>query len=720
MTLSLPNYENQVDQDSNLLPRKGSYKSVADIFIGAGGDAFRKPGRMTVTECAMKYVVIRRPGARSGHWDESQSPYMVEPQDLLSSRELRAIIFVGPSQSGKTEALIINWLAYAVIHDPMDMIVFNPTQQNARDFAVRRIDRLNANSPEVRARLIRSRAYDNKGSKTYKSGMILNLSWPTTSEMAGKPVPHIALTDYDRMDDSIGDEGSPFDLAYMRTTTFKSFAMTVAESSPSRPIEDMRWVPSTPHEAPPCKGILSLYNRGDMRRLYWPCPYCAEYFEGRWEHLKYEQKENVWDAADTVRMICPHCDEEIWPDQRQFMLDYSTWLKGGQYFKNGRVRGKAPRTRIASFWLRGVAAGFMTWGELVVKFINAQRQFDRTGDETALQQFHNNDLGEPYIAKSQELERLPEALQDRSEPFEERHVHSGVRFLIAAIDVQKNMFKIQVHGIGPGTPYDITIIDRYDIRKSERIDPEMDGFAWVKPGTYQEDWRLIVKEVMQKTYPLDDGTGRRMPIKLTVCDSGGEDGVTTQAYDFYRFLRKEGMAARFHLVKGNPTVGAPRTYIDFPDSRQRSKFAVARGDVPVLFLNSNMLKDTLNHRLYSEEPGKGMIRFPAWLPMWFYKELCVEHRDEKGKWVGTRGIRNEAWDLLYYCIGACASSLIRAEQINWISPPNWSDHWASNSLIISAVEVEKQVAALTKPVRKRIDFAELGRALASDTESHDG
>src|SRR5688572_25462252 len=146
----LTTYANRVDQDKNLLPRKGRFKSAADIFISVAGEAFRKPGRMTVTDCAKKYVVIKRPGARSGHWDETQSPYMVEPQNLLSSRELQALIFVGPSQSGKTEALIINWLGYSVMQDPMDLIIFNPTQQNARDFAVRRVDRLNANSPEIR------------------------------------------------------------------------------------------------------------------------------------------------------------------------------------------------------------------------------------------------------------------------------------------------------------------------------------------------------------------------------------------------------------------------------------------------------------------------------------------------------------------------------------------------------------------------------------------
>src|ERR1700687_112580 len=234
--------ENLVDLDPDLTSRKRSlYSSVESIF-GSAADIFRRPDRLSVTDVAEKYVIIRRLGSRSGHWDRTQTPYMVEPQNLFASRELIAIVFCGPSQSGKTESLILNALAYSVIHDPMDMIIFSPTQQAARDFSIRRIDRLNFNSPEMRSRLLKTKTGDNKGNKIYSSGMILSLSWPTVSEMAGKPVGRVLLTDYDRMADNVGDEGSPFDLAAMRATTFGSLSMTVAESSPSRPGTDPRWM----------------------------------------------------------------------------------------------------------------------------------------------------------------------------------------------------------------------------------------------------------------------------------------------------------------------------------------------------------------------------------------------------------------------------------------------------------------------------------------------
>ena len=697
-----------IEDDPELLPRNGQFKSVEGVF-SAAADVFRPPDRLTVTQVAEKYVVIKKPGGRTSHWSANSTPYMVEPQDLLTSREMSAVIFCGPSQSGKTESLILNWVAYSAIEDPADMILFNPTQQNSRDFSVRRVDRLNFNSPELRRRIMRNRAKDNKQQKIYSSGMILSLSWPTISEMAGKPVGRIALTDYDRIDDDIGGEGSAFDLAFMRTTTFGSFAMTAVESSPSRPVADPRWVASSPHEAPPTTGILSLYNRGDRRRWYWPCPRCGYYFEGKFEHLKWDDKPNALDAADTVRLICPVCNDSIKPSERETMQEYGVWLKDGQSVREGRIVGKGERSKFASFWLNGVAASFQTWSEIVVKFLNATREYEATASESALAQVYNNVIGVPYHPKAEELERLPEILQARAEPLAELMVPLGVRFLVAAVDVQKNAFVVQVHGIGPGVPYDITIIDRFTIHKSNRFDDDGDRL-WVKPGTSQEDWDLLINEVMMKTYPLDDGSLRDMTVKLTVCDSGGREGVTTNAYAFYRELKWKGLANRFHLVRGEPRATAPRTFIDYPDQKRKSRLSAARGDVPVLFLNSNQLKDSLSNRLDSVTPGKGMVRFPDWLQLWFFKELCAERRTDKG-WRNTQGTRNESWDLLYYTIGACVSSLLRVEQIDWLDPPLWAAAWDRNPLVIERRGSDDLLTAVTKPA-KEFDFSELGAALA--------
>ena len=688
-------------------PRTGTYKRASDIFARVGQDLLTPPERLKVSEAAERYRVLNNNGAYSGPWSNLKTPYIVEPMDSLRSRLLSGVVFVGPAQSGKTE-LLLNWAAYSIVVDPMDFLLFTPTQAASRDFSERRVGRMIRHSPAMSERLRKGRSFDNKFDKHFTNGMILTLSWPSVTELAGRPVPRCALTDYDRMTQDVDGDGAPFDLAMKRNTTFKSFGMTLAESSPSFPILDPRWNRPNLHEAPPTEGILALYNRGDRRRWYWPCPRCGEHFIGRWENIRWKaDAPNSVQAGETAYMECPTCGGRIEAHERDEMNFWGRWVPEGQSIdKAGRLHGEARQASIASYWLNGVAAAFTTWPKLVTTYLDAVAEFERNGNEDALKKFFNTDIGDPYLPKAQLLERLPETLKARADvSLGERVVPPGVRFLIACVDVQKNAFVVQVHGIGPGAPYDITIIDRFTLIKSKRQDDSGDTL-WLKPGTYLEDWDVIQEEVMDRLYPLADDPDTYMQIKLTVCDSGGKEGVTTNAYNFHRKLRAEGKAGRFHLAKGVHHPQAPRASIEFPDSKKRDKLAVARGDVPVLYLKSNALKDAVSHRLDATEPGSGMIRFPEWLPDWFYNELCAERRTDKG-WENTPGTRNEAFDLLYYCVGACVSPLLKVENPDfWTKPPIWATEGKDNPLLVGQ---EKSVAT---PEKSAYDLARLGQLLA--------
>lgn len=690
----------------------------------------RPPERLTITQTMEKYVRIVSPGAYIGNYRSDFVPYMQEPADTLTSRDHTGVVFVGPAQTGKTEALILGWLAYSVKTDPADMLIFSPTQSGARDFSMRRVARLHRNSPEIGSLMLKNREANTRFDKQYKTGMIVNLSWPSVAEFAGRPVGRIALTDYDRMPDDVDGEGSPYDLGSKRTTTFGSFAMTMAESSPSRDVENPRWVRTTPHEAPPCKGILGLYNRGDRRRWYWPCPLCDEYFEGKWEDLNWQDKGTVMESAETVRMVCPVNGCIIHPDFRRDMQQWGVWLRDGQGIdKEGRIVGEGVRSNVASFWLNGVAAAFSTWTTLVVNYLNAMQEYERTGSEDSLRKWTTTDLGQPYIPKSMDTDRLPEVLKARADklPYNEvevshERVHRDtnvgvaiqplvphdVRFLVASVDVQSNMFICQVHGVTAGEPYDLVVIDRFAIRKSQRQD-ETGESLWCKPAVHLEDWNEITEEVIRRSYELSDGSGRRMAIKLTVCDSAGRAGCTTNAYNYQRSLKAMGLAPRFHLVKGDTLPSRPRTQITFPDANQKDKLSAARGDVPVMLLNSNALKDALFGRLENQNPGRGMFRYPTWIPDYWYSEMCAEIRTEKG-WEATNYKRNEAIDLSYYALAACISVLIRAEGIDWNKPPGWAATWEKNDLIFSPVTKESK--PFDKPNEMQYDFASLGKTLA--------
>ncbi len=641
---------------------------------------------------------------------------MIEPQNMVMSRDHTSVVFCGPSQTGKTEGLIINGCAYIVKCNPMDVIVFGPSQTAARDFSKRRIDRMHRHSKYLKAELLSGQHADNTHDKTYRSGMMLSISWPSGNEMSSKPVPVTMLTEYDRMPDDVDGEGSPFLLAQKRTTTFGSMAMTVVDSSPSRDVEDLKWKPKTAHEAPPCTGILGLYNQGDRRRWYWPCPHCGEYFEGHFGLLKYETSKVVDGekvalspsaAGDTVYMECPKSGCRISPTEKHGMNLRGVWLTDGEKIrKDGTRYGEPTVSASATYWLRGTAATYIAWKSLVVKYLNAEKTYQETGSQDDLKTTTNTDQGDPYFPRGSETNRLAEDLMDQAVSLPKQMVPHDVRALFALCDVQKNRWEVQVMGIRPApVGYDAVVIDRFPIIKSKRLDDE-DERLWVKPASYLEDWDLVEEEVMNRTYPLCDGSGE-MGIRMTFCDSGGKEGVTSMIYDFYRKLKKEGKAHRFMPVKGDPHPNAPRAAVSYPDTKRKDRMAQARGEIPVLFFNTNSLKDTLNNMLDRSEAGGGKIDFPDWLDLQFFEELTVETRD-RGKWENKGKRRNESWDLCAYFIGACVWQ--RVDRVDWDNPPLWLAPWSRNPLVTLTAIAQKEAVDKREP--KPQSFADLAADLA--------
>lgn len=694
-----------------------SFKTLEQMMVQAA-EAVRPPERLSVSQAAEKYRKLENQMSYVGPWKNSMTPYLTEPMDILNSREFTGMVFVGPAQCGKTD-MFLNWQTYSVICDPADLMLIQTAQDTARDFSIRRVERLHRHTAAVGERLLPRRDADNTYDKKYMSGMLLTLSWPTINQLSGRPIPRLWLTDYDRMVEDVDDEGSPFDLARKRATSFRSHGMTAVESSPGRVITDPKWQRKTPHEAPATTGILSLYNRGDRRLYYWHCISCHNSFEPNFNLLRTNDSKDQMEQAEGAHMDCPHCgqiyshdpsnDGMEGPGKHVMNAEEAAWVGDGQQWTPEKeLVGNKMRSDIASFWLKGMCAAFSDWKTLYLNWIKAEEEYVNTGSEKALKTTVNVDQGLAYLPKSQADLRVPEQLKARAKNYGDRVVPWGVRFLIATIDLQKNRFVVQVHGIGAGL--DIWVIDRFEIKKSDRLDEDGEHL-WVNPGAYPEDWKLLVKHVLKKTYPLGDGSGRHMAIKQVVSDSGGSEGFTTNAYAFYRWLRRyepgfeDGklgatqeddllwdptLAARFMLLKGASSPEAPRVEIKFPDSQRKDRHAEARGEIPVLMVNPNMLKDSLNMRLDRTEPRGGRINFPDWLGPNFYSELCVETKDPKGRWINPKGYRNESWDLLVYCLASLLMPNVMAEYINWDEqPPGWAKDWDDNDLVFNPATKEK-------------------------------
>lgn len=709
-----------------------SFNTLEGLVLDAA-EAARPPERLTVSEFAERHRKLNNPGSYVGPWKNSMTPYLVEPMDILTDRTKTKMAFVGSAQTGKTD-MFLNYLGHATKCDPADMLLVQTTQKTAKDFSILRVDKLHRHSPDVGAMLAPSKSDDNVFDKRYKNGMICFLSWPSINELSGKPIPRLWLTDYDRMDQDVDGEGSPFSLASTRATSFRRHGMCVAESTPGFVVDNPRWVRTSKHEAPPTQGILSIYNQGDRRQWYWRCVSCDTPFAPDFELLSWPDTEDFMEAAEAAVLKCPHCEleynhdaGEAGPGKHEMNLEHARWVPDNTIWgADGELHGTPIQTDTASFWLKGVCAAFSDWKKLVFNYLNAEQTYQNTGSENDLKTTVNVDQGKAYTPKSLASDRVPEALKARARDYGVHLVPAPVRFLIATVDVQKNRFVVQVQGIAANG--DIYVIDRFDIKKSKRPDEEAGGFLWVNPGAYPEDWKLLSEEVINRSYELSDGTGRRMGIKQTICDSGGKGGTTANAYAFYRWLRwgdpvgdegniiiteegelgeyewSPGMAGKFLLLKGSSMKSAPRVQISYPDSQRKDRTAGARGEIPVLFINPNTLKDTLDHKLDRTDPG-GRICFANWLDDNFYIELTVEVKDAQKGWLNPKRFRNESWDLLVYCIAGMLTQAIGFEHIDFQDPPGWAEVWDMNDLVFDPELVDKPFSTENDKRRSLADLA---------------
>lgn len=641
-------------------------------------ELIRPPRRMKPSEAAAKYLRNEK-----GAWSPQLTPEMVEPLDLLASREYTGIVFVGPARSGKTFGLILAGTAYITTCAPGDSLVVQMSQDAARDFSRMDLDRSIRHSPELAERLSPRARDDNTFDKFFRSGTVLKIGWPAVTQLSSKTLRYVLVTDYDRPEnrDNVDGEGPLWDLGAKRIETYMSRGKMLAESSPGGEYTDSQWRATTPHEAPPASGILSLYNRGTRARLYWPCKHCGEYSEARpglgcfrmpaFEELEgLVMKRDLMSMADEfAHVVCPSCGGLHDLPDRSAMKSAARWVHEGQKVgRDGIVTGERRRTQIASFWEGGVAAAYQRWDSLILKYLQALRTYVQTRDENPLKATTNTDQAAPYLPRAIANRRGAEQLMERAkqEDWPRATVPPGTRFLTAAVDVQGNRFCVLVIGWGEGL--ESWVVDRFTITASKR--PEGDRFAAIDPASYLEDWDVLREQVIARAYPVDGLPGVTREVLVTFCDSGGRAGVTEKAYDFWRLCRKDKFGKRFRLVKGISQPNAPRVQETWPDSRGRSdRMAKARGDVPVYLLNVNVLKDGITGDLARQEPGPGYVHLPAWLEKDYFDELTVENRTDKG-WVKPAGARNEAFDLHVYNRAACIK--LGAEKINWQSPPVWA------------------------------------------------
>ncbi|WP_282758322.1 terminase gpA endonuclease subunit [Komagataeibacter saccharivorans] len=642
--------------------------------------AFLPPEQIDVAAYAAGHRYLdNRGGGYVGRWNHDEAPYLVAPMESLTSREHLTTAVVGPGRSGKT-AIGQNWMLQSVEVDPADMLVYGATDAMIEEYVKAEIDPMIDSHKEIRKRLGK-RPRDNSMHFKKFSAMWVQFLAATYSNLINKSAPRVVITELDACDTSKGD---PYELATIRRQTFGYESMVLAESHPDLAAgsDPSKWT----------AGVMSLYRDSDRHIWYWPCPNCNAYSSPnpmgqRVMTLDWPADAPLDEIKEAARLVCPCCGGLIEDKWRRAMNRDGSWVGMGQTIsEDGDISGELVAKDIAGFWITGAMSPFVIGGigSLAYEMEKARRAV-ANGEEKAVQKLKDVTVkrwGLPFDPPKAVGSLDAKALADRAEPgLRLGYVPEGARFITAAVDIQGNRFEILVRAWGvAGESWII------DYRK-----------VTADPATSPGDWDDMLKSLEDALYPLADNSGRAMKIMAIGFDSGGQEGVTLQAYDAWRRARKRRTARKYGNIdgrhawsilplKGNGSVNAPLLNLTYPESKRRDRTAGARGEVPVGLFNPNAFKDAASTQMQVAEPGPWCVHFPAGLraaepPHPFFDQLVAEQRSSDGRWTKVSlNARNEALDLM--TMTNVMAFLFGLPRMPWESPPGWAAPWDANTMVV--------------------------------------
>lgn len=653
-----------------------------------------------------------RGGGHQGDWDNKIAPYLVKPMNALTDPRYLTVCLVKPGQCGGT-SIAENWLQHTVERDPADMLWFMQTDQALQPYVKKRIDGMIDLHPKMKAR-IGKRPIDNSIHFKKFVGMSAEFLSATPANLINKSAPRLVMDEVDSYDAGIGDVKANADI---RRQTYKRRSKLFVLSHPDRargmnPKRD--WT----------DGITAIYSDSDQQIWYWRCPICSGYsspfpLAARYMFIDYPPDGTLDEVEKNARLICP-CNGCIVGDEfRHAMNQTGLYVGLGQEISEaGKVTGELVRRDTAGFWIVGAMSPFIIGGigGLARARVKAEREMEITGEDMTVKTVMTRQWGIPHNPKAAVGELDANVLADRSDKtLKLGRVPPGVRFLVIVADVQGSHFEFLVRGFG--VKGESWVIDK--------------GKVLAETTTSGDDWDALI-ERLQKSYPLDDGTGRHMLVRASGYDSQGAPGVTQQAYSAWTRARKARKAKFYGKIGGREAwsliplrglsgINAQRLAVNYPDTNRQANLKAGSGNVPVAMFNPNSFKDDVSGMLQCAEEGPLYVHFPAELkskepPHYWFEQLTAEQRLPNGRWEKIHNnLRNETWDL--FVMSNVVAHLHGLSRIDWTKPPAWADSWEKNPLVVAPDKVPGYVApGKTKSsgeVKITTEGAGKGKTLAS-------
>jgi len=502
-------------------------------------------------------------------------------------------------------------VAYKTTHKHRNIVIYQPTNDDADDFSDDEIEPMIRDVEPVRQQFrgkygVKSK-YNLKHKKVFY-GSVLHI-------LGGKaPVNYRRLT----KDEAIFDELSAFDTDIGGTNSddsqgegsATSLGDTRTTTSPFR--KSIRG--STPTVQGMCQIEMSISMADIILEPYMPCK-CGE-----WIKFEFAQMIMVDKDPKTVRHYCKHCNHSITYNEYKDTAHLMTWrTEDGKWTKDGISLFDGddlidwPNHVGLKCW---AAISFdLTWSDMMATFIKANNA-NKRGDKSELKTVTNTIFGEQWERTEDKIEHND--IYRRREHYKAQ-VPAGVKYLTSFTDVQADRFETEVIGWGEGE--------------------ESWGIEYIRlygDMTRPEIWNVLADK-LRKQYKHESGA--LIDIKLNGIDCGY---IPDQVY---AFCKKNGIR---NFIPTAGMDGWNRPLADFP--REPNKAGVYR-----TIIGSDTGKEMVFNRLKIQEPGNGYMHFPFnqdYDETYFIQLTAEVKRKKKVKgreveFFDAGGRRNEPLDIRY-------------------------------------------------------------------------
>lgn len=569
---------------------------------------WRPPPRLALSEWADAKFMLPAGDANAGRW--KTLPYQRGILDAISDPSIERVTVMKSARVGYTKAFCAA-VGYFIEHDPAPILIVQPTIEDAQKHSKEDIAPMLREVPILRGLVAEPRAKDSANTilaKEFRGGSLalIGANSPRGFRRTSRRV--VIFDEVDGYPASAGAEGDQIELGIRRSEYYWNRKILAG---------------STPTLAGLSR-IERMFQEGDQRRYYVPCPACGSFQTLQFPNLKWPEGR-----PEAAHFLCTENGCVIEPRCKRDMVEAGEWrAEAPEHFTDEH--------RYASFhiWAAYSYSPNATWGQLAAEFVKANR-----GGALTLQTFVNTVLGETW----QDRGEAPEwgHLMRRRELYKIGTVPTGALFLTAGVDVQKDRLVYEVVGWGRGkTSWSID----YAVLPGDTAD--MDTGPWPQ-----------LEALLNRSFPHAAGTS--LSIRMLAVDSGYN---TQTVYGWARRYPMSRVIAVKGQESGGPLIGAPAP-MDFTERGRKRR----RRGYSVWPVSGAVAKSELYGWLRLEEPldgsppPPGFCHFPEYGEDYF-RELTAEQlipiKTRRGyvrmEWSLIPGRRNEVLDARVYARAAAA------------------------------------------------------------------